>query len=135
MYPDITNCTVAGKPATSVLDRSYYEKDFIPRVQQRGAEIIQARKLSSAASAGSSALDHVRDWVKGSGDEWVSMAVPSDGSYGIPEGVLFSYPCLCPGDGTYKIVEGLKIDEFSRAKLDATKEELMGERTAVEDMC
>ena len=104
MYPDITNCTVSGKSATQLLDRSWYESEFIPRVQQRGAEIIEARKLSSAASAGSASMDHVRDWAKGSGNDWVSMAVPSDGSYGVPEGVLFSYPCTCPGDGTYKIV-------------------------------
>jgi malate dehydrogenase len=104
MYPDISSCKIAGKDATKVIDKNWYETEFIPKVQQRGTEVIQARKLSSAASAGSSALDHVRDWVKGSGDEWVAMAVPSDGSYGIPEGVMFSYPIKCPGDGSYKIV-------------------------------
>ena len=103
-------------------------------MQQRGAAIIKARGASSAASAASAALDHVRDWVRGSAaGDWVSMAVPSDGSYGIPEGVVYSYPCVCKG-GDYEIVQGLAIDEWSRGKLDASDRELREERQAVEEL-
>lgn len=103
MYPDISNTTIEGKPASQIIEEDWYKEEFIPSVQQRGAAIIQARKLSSAASAASSSIDHMRDWVIGA-DDWVSMAVPSDGSYDVPEGVQYSYPCECSGDGTYKIV-------------------------------
>jgi len=133
-YPDISNCLIAGQPARQRLDDAWYKSTFIPTVQQRGAAIIKARGASSAASAASSALDHVRNWVHGTPDgEWVSMAVPSDGSYGIPEGVVFSYPCVCKG-GKYEIVQGLALDDFSREKLAATDKELREERAAVEEL-
>ena len=111
---------------------SWYRETFIPTVQQRGAAIIKARGASSAASAASSALDHMRDWVRGSAaGDWVSMAVPSDGSYGIAEGVVYSYPCVCKG-GDYEIVQGLAVDEWSRGRMDASDRELREERQAVE---
>lgn len=133
-YPDISHCLVAGKPAKSLVDQAWIEKEFIPTVQQRGAAIIKARGASSAASAASAAIDHVRDWVKGSpiGD-FVSMAIPSDGSYGIPEGVIYSYPVVCR-NGHYEIVQGLSIDEFSRQRMDATYTELLEERDGVKDL-
>jgi malate dehydrogenase len=105
--------------------------DFIPTVQQRGAAIIKARGASSAASAGSAAIDHMRSWALGTEEgDWVSMGIPSDGSYGIEEGIMYSYPCTCK-DGKYEIVQGLEISDFSREKMDATKAELMEERAAV----
>ena len=133
-YPDIGHCTVGGKPATSLVDEAWYREQFIPTVQQRGAAIIKARGASSAASAASAAIDHVHDWVLGTaaGDR-VSMAIPSDGSYGIPEGVIYSYPVTCSG-GRHAIVQGLSIDEFSRAKMDATYKELLEERDGVKDL-
>ena len=133
-YPDIGHCTVGGKPATSLVDEAWYREQFIPTVQQRGAAIIKARGASSAASAASAAIDHVHDWVLGTaaGDR-VSMAIPSDGSYGIPEGVIYSYPVTCSGGG-HAIVQGLSIDEFSRAKMDATYKELLEERDGVKDL-
>jgi malate dehydrogenase len=133
-YPDISHTLVAGRAATELVDRPWFENDFIPTVQQRGAAIIKARGASSAASAASSAIDHVRDWVKGTpADDWVSMGVPSDGSYGIAEGVVYSFPVLCSG-GKYEIVQGLDIDDFSRARMDATDAELREERAGVEDL-
>ena len=132
-YPDISHCTVGGKPAKSLVDQAWIEKDFIPVVQQRGAAIIKARGLSSAASAASAAIDHVRDWALGSNGKWVSMAVPSDGSYGIKPGVVYGYPCTTK-NGQYEIVQGLKIDDFSRNRMDATEKELREERTAIEDL-
>jgi malate dehydrogenase len=106
----------------------------MPRVQNRGAEIIKARGASSAASAASAAIDHMRNWALGTAEgEWVSMAVPSDGSYGIEPGVIYSYPCICK-DGDYRIVQGLKVDEFSRERMDASDAELREERTAVEHL-
>ena len=130
--PDIAHATVGGKPATGLVDTDWYRGTFIPTVQQRGAAIIKARGSSSAASAASAAIDHVRDWVRGSEDgDWVSMAVPSDGSYGIAEGVVFSYPCVCRG-GDFEIVQGLAVDDFVRGKLQATDQELREERSAVE---
>jgi malate dehydrogenase len=133
-YPDLANCTVAGQPAASKVDQTWYRDTFIPTVQQRGAAIIKARGASSAASAASAAIDHVRDWCLGTPDgDWVSMAVPSDGSYGIAPGVVYSYPCVCNG-GDYQIVQGLAIDEFSRAKMDASQAELREERAAVETL-
>ncbi|GAB4169224.1 MAG: malate dehydrogenase [Wenzhouxiangellaceae bacterium] len=132
-YPDIHHALVAGEPAISRVDREWYENEFIPTVQQRGAAIIKARGASSAASAASSAIDHIRDWALGTGGEWVSMAVPSDGSYGIAPGVIYSFPCTC-ADGQWRIVQGLEINEFSRARMDATDRELREERKAVESL-
>ncbi|MGQ0502469.1 MAG: malate dehydrogenase [Panacagrimonas sp.] len=132
-YPDITNTTVAGKPAKSLVDQNWIERDFIPVVQQRGAAIIKARGLSSAASAASAAVDHMRDWALGSNGQWVSMGVPSDGSYGIAPGIVYGYPCVCQ-NGDYKIVQGLPVDEFSRGRMDATEKELREERSAVESL-
>jgi malate dehydrogenase len=136
-FPDIAHCTIGGKPAAGRVGTDWYRSSFIPTVQQRGAAIIKARGASSAASAASAAIDHVRDWVRGTpaGDDadWVSMAVPSDGSYGIPEGVVFSYPCTCSG-GDYAIVKGLDLDDFARGKLQATDQELREERAAVESL-
>ena len=133
-YPDISQCTIDGRPAREVVDASWYRDTFIPTVQQRGAAIIKARGASSAASAASAAIDHMRDWALGTPEgDWVSMAVPSDGSYGIPEGVVYSFPCTCRG-GRYEIVQGLEIDEFSRDRLTATDRELREERAAVEDL-
>ncbi len=133
-YPDIHHTKVKGAAALSKVDRTWYEKTFIPEVQQRGAAIIKARGASSAASAASAAIDHMRDWALGTpkGD-WVSMAVPSDGSYGIAPGVIYGYPVTCKG-GKYKIVQGLKIDDFSRQRMDATDKELREERAGVEHL-
>ena len=131
-YPDISNCKVAGTPATELVEQDWYRETFIPTVQQRGAAIIQARGASSAASAASSAIDHVRDWVRGS-DGIVSMAVPADGSYGIEPGVIYSYPVVCK-NGDYEIVQDLPIDDFSREKMTATETELREERAAVEEL-
>jgi malate dehydrogenase len=132
-YPDLSHCTVGGKPAKSLVDQAWIEKDFIPTVQQRGAAVIKARGLSSAASAASAAIDHVRDWTLGSNNKWVSMAVPSDGSYGIKPGVVYGYPCITK-NGQYEIVQGLPVDEFSRGRMDATDKELREERAAIEDL-
>ncbi len=132
-YPDISHCTVDGVAATELVDADWYKETFIPDVQQRGAAIINARGASSAASAASSAIDHMRDWALGSNGEWVSMAVPADGSYGIEEGVIYSYPCICK-DGDFEIVQGLEISEFDREKMTATEQELREERASVEDL-
>jgi len=133
-YPDITHATVKGKSAKSLVDQAWIEKDFIPTVQQRGAAIIKARGASSAASAASAAIDHVRDWFGGSpAGDWLSMGIPSDGSYGIPEGVIYSYPVTCKG-GKYEIVQGLAIDDFSRTRMTATHKELLEERDGVKDL-
>ena len=133
-YPDINHCLVKGQAARTLVDQDWIEKDFIPTVQQRGAAIIKARGASSAASAASAAIDHLRDWFRGSpqGDS-LSMGIPSDGSYGIPEGVIYSYPVICRG-GQYEIVQGLDIDAFSRARMDATHQELLEERDGVKDL-
>jgi malate dehydrogenase len=133
MYPDVFNAKVGGRPAWEAAgeDRDWLENDFIPKVGKRGAEIIEARGASSAASAANAAIDHVHDWVLGTPEgDWASMSVPSDGSYGVPEGIVSSFPCTCSG-GEWKIVEGLEIDEFSRGKIDATAQELVDEREAV----
>ncbi len=133
-YPDIRFCSVKGRPATELVEQNWYRNEFIPTVQQRGAAIIKARNLSSAASAGSSALDHIRDWTLGTAEgDWVSMAIPSDGSYGIPEGVIYSYPCVCK-NGKYEIVQGLDIDDFSRERMRLTDQELREERAAIEEL-
>ena len=133
-YPDISHATVQGKPAKGLVEDSWYKDTFIPVVQQRGAAIIKARGASSAASAASAAIDHMRTWALGTdGDDWVSMGVPSDGSYGIAPGIIYSYPCRCK-NGDYEIVQGLDIDAFSREKMDATERELREERAAVEHL-
>src|SRR5204863_6283370 len=133
-YPDLNFCTVDGKAAHSLVERKWYEETFIPTVQQRGAAIIKARGASSAASAASAAIDHMRDWHLGTAaDNFISMSVPSDGSYGIPEGVVYSYPVTC-ANGDYKIVQGLTVDEFSRKRMDATDKELREERDGVKEL-
>ncbi|MEE4296375.1 MAG: malate dehydrogenase [Wenzhouxiangella sp.] len=133
-YPDIHQTLVGGKQALELVDQAWYENDFIPTVQQRGAAIIKARGASSAASAASAAIDHIRDWALGTdGDNWVSMAVPSDGSYGISPGVIYSFPCTC-ANGQWKIVQNLEVNDFSRARMDATDKELREERAAVESL-
>jgi malate dehydrogenase len=133
-YPDLHHATVDGKPAIGVVGERWFTDHFIPTVQQRGAAIIKARGSSSAASAASAAVDHIHTWVLGSRDgDWVSMAVPSDGSYGIPEGVVYSYPVTCKG-GRYSIVQGLDINEFSRGRMQATHRELCEERDGVKDL-
>ena len=133
-YPDISHATVKGKAAKGLVEDSWYKDTFIPVVQQRGAAIIKARGASSAASAASAAIDHMRTWALGTdGDDWVSMGVPSDGSYGIAPGIIYSYPCRCK-NGDYEIVQGLDIDAFSREKMDATDRELREERAAVENL-
>jgi malate dehydrogenase len=133
-YPDISHASVSGKPASGLVDSTWVEEDFIPIVQQRGAAIIKARGASSAASAASAAIDHMRDWVLGSpGDDWVSMAIPADSSYGIEPGIIYSYPVRCSG-GKYEIVQGLEIDDFSRSRMDASEAELRDERAAIETL-
>jgi malate dehydrogenase len=133
-YPDLHHATVNGKAALSLVDQQWYADSFIPVVQQRGAAIIKARGQSSAASAASAAIDHIRDWVRGTPEgDWVSMGVPSDGSYGIPVGVIYGYPVTCK-DGDYQIVQGLSINDFSRARMDATHKELLEERDGVKDL-
>lgn len=133
-YPDLHNTTVKGEAALSKVDQAWYEGTFITDVQQRGAAIIKARGASSAASAASAAIDHMRDWALGTKDgDWVSMAVPSDGSYGIAPGVIYGYPCTCK-NGKYQIVQGLEINAFSRTRMDATDKELREERAGVEHL-
>ena len=133
-YPDIHHATVAGAAAAELVDRGWVEDDFIPTVQQRGAAIIEARGASSAASAASAAIDHMHDWALGTpDDDWVSMAIPADGSYGVEPGVIYSYPVRCEG-GAYAIVEGLEIDAFSRGRMDASESELREERAAIETL-
>jgi malate dehydrogenase len=133
-FPDLAHATITGKPALSRVPQNWYRDEFIPSVQQRGAAIIKARGASSAASAASAAIDHVRDWALGTpGDDWVSMAVASDGSYGIAEGVVFSYPVRC-ARGDYQIVKGLAIDDFARSKLTVTEAELREERAGVANL-
>lgn len=134
-YPDLFHAEVNGKIAAELIgDQVWIESEFIPKVQQRGAAIIEARGLSSAASAAHAALDHMRTWALGSPEgDWVSMAIPSDGSYGVPEGLISSFPVTCSG-GQYEIVQGLNIDEFSRSKIDASVAELVEEREAVQEL-
>ena len=134
-YPDVFQAEVGGKKAWPMInDQAWLESTFIPTVQKRGAAIIEARGLSSAASAANAAIDHVRDWSLGTADgDWVSMGIPSDGSYGIPEGVLYGYPVTCK-NGTYEIVKGIEISEFSRKRMDATLQELHEERDDVKHL-
>jgi malate dehydrogenase len=131
----VFHAKVKASPAAEVIgDQGWIETDFIPTVQKRGAAIIEARGASSAASAANAAIDHVHDWVLGTPDgDWVSMAIPSDGTYGIEEGIFCGYPCTC-SDGNYTVVEGLELDEFSRARVDATVTELADEREAVKQL-
>lgn len=133
-YPDIRFAELDGKRVAGDVDTSWYRDSFIPKVQQRGAEIIKARGASSAASAASAAIDHIRNWALGTpAGDWVSMAVPADGSYGVEPGIIYSFPCVCE-DGDYRIVDGLEVDEFSRERMSATEAELREERAAVEDL-
>jgi malate dehydrogenase len=134
-YPDLAHCEVGGKNALELVgDQDWYANSYIPTVAKRGAAIIDARGSSSAASAASAAVDHIRDWTLGTPDgDWVSMSVPSDGSYGVPEGIISSFPCVCK-DGNYEIVQGLEIGEFSRSKIDASAAELVAERDAVAEL-
>jgi len=133
-YPDIHHAQVAGQSAMELVDGDWYEQDFIPTVQQRGAAIIAARGLSSAASAANAAVEHMRDWVLGSAaDDWVSMGVYADGSYGIEGGLIYSFPCRCAA-GQWEIVSGLEINEFSRARMQASEQELRDECAAVQHL-
>ena len=133
-YPDIYQALVSGNAATELVDPAWLVDEFIPLVQQRGAAIIKARGASSAASAASAAIDHMRDWVLGTpGDDWVSMAIPADGSYGIEPGIVYSYPVRCSG-GNFEIVQNLTISEFSRERMDATEVELREERAAIAEL-
>jgi len=133
-YPDISHASVNAKSAHDLVDQAWLEESFIPTVQQRGAAIIKARGQSSAASAASAAIDHMRDWTMGTpADDWVSMAVRSDGSYGIAEGLIYSFPVRC-ANGQYEIVQGLSVDDFSRERMQITEQELIEERDAVEHL-
>jgi len=130
-YPDLSQAEVRGVGAMSLIDRDWYQTQYIPRVAKRGAEIIDARGASSAASAANAALEHMRDWAAGTAPgDWTSMAVRSDGSYGIEEGLIYSFPVQCEG-GDYKIVQGLPVDDFSRQKMQATENELKEERDSI----
>ena len=130
-YPDLSQTVVDGQPALSLVDQQWYESEFIPTVAKRGAAIIEARGASSAASAASAAIDHMRNWALGTPEgDWVSMGIPSDGSYGVPEGLIYGFPVTCQG-GQYSIVQGLETSDFSRGRMDATAQELTEERDAV----
>ncbi|BDP40581.1 malate dehydrogenase [Deinococcus aetherius] len=130
-FPDLSQATVSGQPALDLVDREWYETTYIPTVAKRGAAIIEARGASSAASAASAAIDHMRDWALGTPEgEWVSMGIPSDGSYGVPEGLIYGFPVRCSG-GRYEIVQGLSVGDFSRRRMDATAQELIEERDEV----
>ncbi len=133
-YPDIHHAAVAGQPAMELVNADWLSDEFIPTVQQRGAAIIKARGASSAASAASAAIDHMHDWALGTaGDDWVSMGIPADGSYGVQPGVVYSYPVRCSG-GRYEIVQELEVNDFSRARMAATETELREERAAIEHL-
>ncbi len=133
-YPDVNHASVGDRKASDLVSHDWLAEEFIPVVQQRGAAIIKARGASSAASAASAAIDHMRDWALGTPDgDWVSMAIPADGSYGIEPGIIYSYPVRCSG-GQYEIVQGLEIDDFSRTRMDDTEKELREERAAIEEL-
>jgi len=133
-YPDLFHAQVKGQPAIELVEQDWYENDYIPTVAKRGAAIIEARGASSAASAANAAIGHMHDWVLGTPEgDWVSMSVPSDGSYEVPEGIISSFPCTCAG-GDFQIVQGLEIDDFSRARIDASAGELVEERQAVAEL-
>ena len=134
MYPDYRFASIGGQPAPKVVnDEKWYRETFMPTVGKRGAAIIEARGLSSAASAANAAIDHMRDWVMGTNGKWITMGIASDGSYGIPDGTMYGFPVTCAG-GKYQMVKGLEIDEFSRGKMDATLKELMEERDGVKHL-
>ena len=134
MYPDFRFATAAGQPLKSLINDDAWNRDtFIPTVGKRGAAIIEARGLSSAASAANAAIDHMRDWALGTSGKWVTMGIPSDGSYGIPEDVIYGFPVTC-ANGEYSLVPGLEIDEFSRERMKATLDELLGERDGVKHL-
>lgn len=133
MYPDLNNATINGKKALDIVDKSWYENEYIKKVGLRGKEIINFRGASSAASAGNAAMDHVRDWIQGSSD-WVSMAVPTDGNlYGVPKDLIFSFPCTT-SNGKYEVVKGLELDSFAKQKIEVTTKELLEERNEVENL-
>ncbi len=133
-YPDVSNLKLNGNNASSSLDKEWVKNEFIPRVQNRGAEIIKARGLSSAASAASAGIDHMKDWALGTKiDDWVSMAIPSDGSYGISEGIIYSFPVTCQ-NGAYSIVQNLEIGEYSKESMENTEKELLDEKAAIEHL-
>jgi malate dehydrogenase len=133
-YPDISNAEIGGEPASGKVDEAWLTDDFIPTVAKRGAAIIDARGASSAASAANAAINHVHDWVNGTPDgDWVTMGIPSDGSYGVEEGIIAGFPVTCAG-GSYEIVQGLEISDFSRERIDASIDELKGERDTVKDL-
>lgn len=133
MFPDTRYTHTNGDDVNAKFDLEWYNKDFMPTVQQRGAAIIAARKLSSAASAANAAIEHIRDWHLGSNGQWVSMAVPSDGSYGVEKDIVFSFPCVCE-DGEYHIVKDLELNQFQKDKIDVTLQELLGEKNAVANL-
>ena len=130
MVPDLEHAEICGRPALEGIDRAWYEETLIPTVAKRGSAIIEARGASSAASAASAAIDHIRDWVLGSGDRWVTMGVPSDGSYGVPEGLVFGFPCITK-NSRYEIVKGLELSDFIRARMQKSIAELESERDHV----
>jgi malate dehydrogenase len=133
-YPDVSYCRVKGSPALELVTRDWAIDHFIPRIQRRGAEIIEARGLSSAASAADAVVDHVRDWALGTPkDDWVSMSVMSDGSYGVSEGIVFSFPVTCKA-GEYEIVPGLELDDLSNSRLKASEKELLDERAIIQEL-
>ncbi|WIY83277.1 malate dehydrogenase [Propionimicrobium sp. PCR01-08-3] len=133
-YPDVYHAQVSGKPASSLVDHAWIEGEFIPKVAKRGAAIIAARGASSAASAANATVEHMHDWLSSTPEgDWVSMAVPADGSYGVPEGIISSFPCTVK-DGKYEIVQGLDLDDFSKSKLQASVDELLDEKKAVKDL-
>lgn len=132
-YPDVFHATIGGRPATELVDEAWLDGEFIPTVAKRGAAIIDARGASSAASAANAAIDHVHDWVNGTGSSWTSAAIPSDGSYGVPEGIISSFPVRSTG-GRWEIVQGLEVNDFSRQRIDASVAELVGERDAVQEL-
>ena len=134
MYPDIRFTTASGQGVKSMIDDKWCKETFISTVGKRGAAIIEARGLSSAASAANAAIDHMRDWWVGAGERWVTMGVPSDGSYGIPNDLVYGFPCHCKGAGAWEIIKGLEIDDFSREKMAATLKELEEEREAVKHL-
>ena len=133
MYPDLGFAAIGGQPAAPMVDQAWYRDTYMPTVGKRGAAIIEARGLSSAASAANAAIDHIRDWVLGTNGRWVTMGVPSDGSYGVPEEIIYGVPCTCAG-GKYEVVKGLEVDEFSRGKMDNTLKELLEERDGVKHL-
>ena len=132
-YPDLHHASVHGEPALSLIDEDWYKNEYIGLIQERGAAIINARGASSAASAAQAAIAHMRSWALGTGDDWVSMAIPSDGSYGIATGIIYSFPVRC-NYGRYEVVQGLEVNEFSRQRMKETEQELLKEMADVEHL-